>query len=137
MKYINKIVVSNQEPPINTLWIEGDSLKYYNNGWKEVGGSQEEIQKHTTQITTLQKVVDRNYIELATKVSKIEPLESSLKTLQQGQVRLWSSIDTLRDQVLRPSKLQVADPENLTLTDLNLIMGDLKARGIINISTKS
>lgn len=134
MKYINKIVVSNQEPPINTLWIEGDSLKYYNNGWKEVGGSQEEIQKHTTQITTLQKVVAQNYIELATKV---KTLNDSFESLNKVQGLMQGSINTLTRQVLDPSKLQVADPKNLTLADINLIMGDLKARGIINISTKS
>lgn len=134
MKYINKIVVSNQEPPINTLWIEGDSLKYYNNGWKEVGGSQEEIQKHTTQIATLQKVVDQNYIELATKV---KTLNDSFESLNKVQGLMQGSINTLTRQVLDPSKLQVADPKNLTLADINLIMGDLKARGIINISTKS
>jgi len=134
MKYINKIVVSNQEPPINTLWIEGDSLKYYNNGWKEVGGSQEEIQKHTTQIATLQKVVGQNYIELATKV---KTLNDSFESLNKVQGLMQGSINTLTRQVLDPSKLQVADPKNLTLADINLIMGDLKARGIINISTKS
>lgn len=134
MKYINKIVVSNQEPPVNTLWIEGNNIKYYNNGWKEICSSQEEVQKLATQITVLQKTVGQNYIELATKV---QTLNDSFESLNKAQGLMQGSINTLTDQVLHPSKLQVADPENLTLADLNLIMGDLKARGIISISTKS
>lgn len=133
MKHINKVVYSKQEPAINTLWIDGNSIKFYDGGWKTIGSTKEDIINLQNQIKGIQASSGDSHITLATKIND---LTTQVEEIHSNVGILAGKVNDIDIRINNPSKLEVNNPSKLTLEDINLIMSDLNSRGVISITAK-